>query len=395
MERGRRSFRVIVVGGGIIGCASAAELAARGAHVTLLERESLAAGASGRNHGLLLTPLDPALAPMAQVSASAYDELAHRTNVPFRLDRGRIGFLLVAGDDEGEGTAGRDEAAAAEECGVDVTSLGASDIRRLEPALAPDLVEGWLLDDGRRLDPGALTVALALRAREAGAEILTGTVARSVVVKGDTVRGVVTDAGLLGCDLVVLASGPWIQMLLRTVGVKLPVTGGRGWLVHLAPTRPVVSRLVSRAGWHVVPPGNEPVAPIIAADLVERSPEADTGTLLQPNADGTLLVGGSRQAVLTAEPEDPSVAHRLIREAVRLAPVVSEAPVLGAWWGIRPMTPDGRPVVGAVRPGLVVAGGHGSVGVILGAGTGKLVAAIALDDTPPFDPAPFDPTRFG
>src|SRR2546427_7482179 len=144
MSSGPRAPRVIVVGGGVIGCACAAELAGRGALVTLLERAELAAGASGRNHGLLLSPLDPALVPMARASAEAYDRLAEDAPIPLRLDRGRAGFLLVAGDDDTERSSGKEEAEAAAACGVPVDAVDASEIRRLEPGLASDLVEGWL-----------------------------------------------------------------------------------------------------------------------------------------------------------------------------------------------------------------------------------------------------------
>jgi len=63
-------------------------------------------------------------------------------------------------------------------------------------------------------------------------------------------------------------------------------------------------------------------------------------------------------------------------------------------WGIRPLTPDERPTVGRVKEGLSVAAGHGSEGVILGAGTGQLVAAQLLGGESPFDPDPFEPGRF-
>ena len=89
---------VVVVGGGIIGAACAHEIARRGASVTLLERKELAAGASGRNNGLWLTPVDPALLPMAQRSLSAYQELVERSPVPFRLDREPIGMVVAALD---------------------------------------------------------------------------------------------------------------------------------------------------------------------------------------------------------------------------------------------------------------------------------------------------------
>ncbi|HEX6581567.1 MAG TPA: FAD-dependent oxidoreductase [Actinomycetota bacterium] len=65
------------------------------------------------------------------------------------------------------------------------------------------------------------------------------------------------------------------------------------------------------------------------------------------------------------------------------------------WWGIRPMTPDERPFVGRLADGLSVAAGHGSEGVILGAGTGQLIASMLLGHHAPFDAKPFDPGRLG
>jgi len=128
--------------------------------------------------------------------------------------------------------------------------------------------------------------------------------------------------------------------------------------------------------------------------VADRNPAADTGVLIQPNPDGTVLVGGSRQIVVAPEPEDPSVPQRLLRAAIALAPPLGDAAVLGAWWGIRPVTPDGRPIVGTLREGLMVAAGHGSLGVILAGGTADLLGATVSAETPPFDAAPFDPFRF-
>jgi glycine/D-amino acid oxidase-like deaminating enzyme len=88
------------------------------------------------------------------------------------------------------------------------------------------------------------------------------------------------------------------------------------------------------------------------------------------------------------------VPQRLLGAGIRLAPSLGEAAVVSTWWGLRPMTPDERPLVGTVRDGLVVATGHGSEGAILGAGTAQLAASIVLGGSPPFDPVPFDPFRF-
>lgn len=115
---------------------------------------------------------------------------------------------------------------------------------------------------------------------------------------------------------------------------------------------------------------------------------------MHPHDDGTALIGSSRAAWLTPEPEDPSVPRQLLTNAIRIVPRLADAVMLSSWWGLRPMTPDERPVIGRVRDGLVVATGHGSEGVINGAGTAELVASVVLGERPPFDASLFDPFRF-
>src|SRR4029077_3384685 len=119
-------------------------------------------------------------------------------------------------------------------------------------ALSPDLSEGWLLHDARRLDPAALTVALALMAKDLGARIDTHLAVRSITTAGGIVRGVVTDAGPVPADKVILAAGPWSGALLRPLGFHIPITGARGWLVQAAPQTPPTGRLLARAGWHML-----------------------------------------------------------------------------------------------------------------------------------------------
>lgn len=386
---------VVVVGGGVIGCACAYELASHGAKVVLAERSELAAGASGRNHGLLLSPLDPGLAPMAESTLAAYAELTASATVPVGMDAEPVGYLLVAMDDPAERKAASLEAEAAAACGVKIENLDRRAVRELEPELDESVAEGWLFDDGRRLQPAVLTAAFAQAAAAAGAVIRTHLAVRALSTQGDRVRGVLTDEGSLSADVVVVAAGPWTPTLVRPLGVNMPITGARGWLVNVAPAQAPVRRLVSRAGWHA-PPDPDGTPPVRAADLVGGSPPGEMiGTMLQPNTDGTMLIGGSRQFAFTPEPDDPSVPQRLLAGAIDLVPSLAGAPVQGAWWGIRPMTPDGRPVIDEVGAGVVVASGHGSLGVILGGGTARLVASIVLETEAPFDAEPFAAARFG
>src|SRR5205085_11253396 len=93
---------VIVVGGGIIGAGCALELSRAGASVTLIERDGLAAGASGRNQGWLVEPSDPLNLPLYEPSLPRYLEAADRAPITAWIDRDSVGYLLVAlpGDEE-------------------------------------------------------------------------------------------------------------------------------------------------------------------------------------------------------------------------------------------------------------------------------------------------------
>ena len=382
---------VVVVGGGIIGAACTFELANRGASVTLLERKELAAGASGRNNGLWLTPPDPLLLPMARTSLARYVEIAEGSPVPLRLDEEPIGLLAVALDDAemGLGERAHDPYRAA---GVEVERLVPADVLRLEPAVSRDVLGGWLVHHGHRLAPAALTVALALMAGQRGASIRHHLPARALVEEGDRVAGVVTDEGRIDADEVVVAAGPWAMSLLDPIGIRLPITGARGWLVRLDAADGLGRRLVASAGWEEAT-GRWEDGAVLASELEQVS--AATSTLLHPASDGSLIAGSSRQPVITPEAEEPGVPAAIVQGAIRLVPALADARVRSAWWGIRPMTPDELPVVGRVADGLSVAAGHGSEGVILAAGTGQLIASQLLETTPPFDPEPFDPGRFG
>ena len=385
---------VAVVGGGIVGAACAYELARAGASVTLIERDELAAGASGRNQGWFVLPEDPVLESMARAALPVYLDVAASAALPVWIDPEPVGHLLVALEAE-EVIRAQPALSAAAAQGVAIRPLDAAELHDAEPGVTPDAVAGWLLDQGHRLDPSALTVALALGAKAAGAEIRHHLRARAFIEYGDAVRGLVTDDGPIHADTVVVAAGPWSATLLDPIGIRMPVSGARGWIVRVAPSTEPPRHLIEHAGWRDAPERLGAVErPTASRVATEGMPRAEVGALLHLHPDGTVLVGSSRQAWITPEPEDPSVPRRQLAAAIRLVPSLADARVLSTWWGLRPITPDERPVVGHVRDGLVVATGHGSEGVILGAGTAKLVTSIVLGGSPPFDATPFDPFRF-
>ncbi|HVF08024.1 MAG TPA: FAD-binding oxidoreductase [Actinomycetota bacterium] len=388
---------VVIVGGGIIGASCANELASRGASVALLERDHLAAHASGRNQGLWLLPDDDVNVAMALASLEVYRQVAAEARIDVRLDDAPVGSVLAASNAR-EVRLAEDAVARARRHGFVVDDISEpAEIRDTEPGLTRNLAGAWLVHTGHRLDPGALTVALALAAAEHGADIRHHVHARALLHRGDLVAGVVTDDGVIEATTTIVAAGPWSSPLLEQAGVYLPIIGARGWLVRVAPrVRHLLSHLVEAPGPHAALRNAQPPAwPDAGVVIREGAPGDDLGALLHPHRDGrTIVIGSTRQIWLTPEPPEERIVGRLLAAARELVPAIDEAAVQSSWWGLRPLTPDERPLIGAVREGLHVATGHGSEGVILGAGTAQLVAAHLADEAPPFDAAPFDPLRF-
>jgi D-hydroxyproline dehydrogenase subunit beta len=386
---------VVIVGGGIVGVSCAVELAGRGASVTLVERDGIAAGASGRNQGWFVLSSDPPCAPMSALSLQRYLELIDGSAVPVRFDPDPVGHLLYTRD-VGAAPLVEERAHAWAATGVRAQELDAAGLRAEEPALAEGFASAWLLEQGRRIDPAALTVAHALLARSLGAEIRRHADVRAFTTAGERVTGVITDEGAIAAGTVILATGPWSAALVRPLGVGLPVTGSRGWIVELAGSPGLLRHLIEE---------EEEEASGADGDADEAAPTArefiagghrppSVAALLHQADDGTVVCGASHHLALRAEPDDQDAPRRILERSVAVAPALADAALRGIRWGIRPMSPDGRPLVGWLRDGLLAATGHGPEGILLGGGTGVLAAALVSGDEPPFDPAPFDPLRF-
>jgi glycine/D-amino acid oxidase-like deaminating enzyme len=388
---------VVVVGGGIIGTACAFELARAGASVTLLEKDELAAGASGRNLGYLDTSKDPVLAPLARRSLQRYAEIAADPPTPFFLDTEPLGTLAVTIDEDELGDL-REWVEAARAVGVEAERVD-DRVRELEPGLSPDVLEAYLMHEGHRVDPLALTVCFAALARGAGAAVAHHTPARRLLERGDRIAGVVTDDGVLEADAVVVAAGPWSPAIARPIGVSLPIASARGWLVHAMPERPPFRHWIQSGARRLhageLHRATEPGAlSLTLREFGEAAESREISPMIQPAPDGSVLAGTSREPSFAVDPLGLDVPRMVAAEASRLVPALAEAPVLATWSGVRPVSPDERPMLGRVRAGLFVATGHGSEGVILGGASGEHLAALVLDEDPPFDPAPFDPLRF-
>lgn len=343
------SSDVAVIGGGITGCATAALLAEAGAAVTLYEREAIAAGASGRNSGLLQHPMDPVLAPLYAASLALYGDLDG-----FELPE-PSGVLVVSDDPS---LAAAYDAVARRFPELEPAWLEGDELRAAEPALAPGLC-AYRVTAGRPIGPTAATHAWADRARAAGARIVVGAAA-SVARGGVAVRGELHPAGA-----VVAAAGPWTP----------DAVGGAGWV---------------RANWGVVAQVRLPRPPRHA--LEQAGVEALTEPGGAPPSLFSLVTTGAVSAVGSTftddEPDPAAVAPRLVERGARYVPELAGAAIEHVRACARPLSADGRPLLGAVpgREGLYLVTGHGAWGVTLGPGSARLVVDEMLgsgDGIPP------------
>ncbi len=416
----RRSERgdAIVIGGGIIGAASAHYLAERGARVVLLERGELCSGASYGNAGWI-SPSHGAPLPAPGVIRQALRWLLDPES-PFyvkpRLDlelvRWLLGFARAAtaarahetmvrnrelslaslalcaelearpGVDFGfsprgvlvlcESAAGLEAAHRELEglraLGGEGSALSPADVVKLAPRVAGPIAGAVLFPADAHVQPARLVAALAGLASARGARILTGHDVLALECDGRRIARVRTTHGEFTAEQIVVAGGAWSPTLVRALGLRLPVQGAKGYSVTVRCPADF---------------GETPL--MLSESKVFVTPMGE-----HLRFGGTLELAGL----------DLSVNLRRVRAVeraiARVLPGVEESEHVETWRGLRPLTPDDRPILGRPRAfeNLVIATGHGMSGISQGVISGKLVAELVADERTSLDVAPFSPDRF-
>jgi len=220
---------IVVIGGGIIGCAAAAILADRGARVTLVEARAIGAGASGRNLGAIQHPFDPILAPLFHESLTRYRALANGTG-EFEMGAEPAGLLLLNHDADAAAAQARRQQDAVPE--LMPRLLSADEVVLLEPSLrhGPAAVR---LSTGFPIPPASATAAWARLAEERGARILLGSAARPAIEDSVASGALLDDGTLLSADAVLVAAGPWTPALVDPTGGWAPIRATWGVTIQL------------------------------------------------------------------------------------------------------------------------------------------------------------------
>ncbi|HEY0537266.1 MAG TPA: glycine oxidase ThiO [Actinoallomurus sp.] len=367
---------VIIVGGGVIGLATAWRSLERGLRVTVADPEP-ASKASHVAAGML-TPVselsygEEALLRLGLASRERYpsfvaelEEVSGR-QTGFRDD----GTLQVALDSDD--LAVLDELRRFQESlGIPAQALTGRECRRLEPMLAPSVRGGLLAPADGSIDPRRLTAALL-----AAVERLGGTLVRERVTEVLTEDGRATGVRLEGgealhADQVVLAAGPWSQDIKGVPADVLP------------PVRPVKGQVVRLRG-------DTPFLGRSVRGLVRGS-----SVYLVPRADGEVVVGATQEEMGFDTRVTAGGVWELLRDARELLPGVTELEFVEVSAGLRPGSPDNAPVLGpSALPGLLLATGHFRGGVLLTPVTADVMAELLVTGEPPEVARPFSPARF-
>lgn len=414
-----RTKRVLVVGGGVVGLCCAVSLREHGHDVTVTDAAELGGGASSGNGGwicpslsgpvpgpgvigdalrwmlrsdspLLIRPrFDPAfwwwlvafarrcnsrdfssgLEAVSEMAIASLHLFGHlqEAGVEFELHQDGLLLLFVT-----ELAARREmEALRIMEhlgCPTPVW-MGSEEVAQAQPASGGRVVAGILAPDEQHVRPESLNAGLAAWLRTAGVRLLPDTAIARIQVESGRVVGAVTAAGeYLATDHLVLSAGVGTGPLARQVGLRLPLRGGKGYSVTFGSCTP----------W--------PTVPLYLSEAK---------VAVSPYRDGVRVLGTME---LGADPNRQSKAR--VQGMLKACTAYIPGLILGSpsqpWAGLRPMVPDGLPVIGAA-PGVrnvVVATGHAMLGVTLAPSTGVVVANLIEGRESPQYLQAFSPSRF-
>jgi D-amino-acid dehydrogenase len=243
-----------------------------------------------------------------------------------------------------------------------------SALAAMEPALKPGLAGAWHYPLDAHLRPDRLMTSWRALLSSKGVEIREGCEFRGFERAGRQVRAVRTTRGSVAAEAVVVATGAWTPLLARHLRCRVPIVPGKGYSITMA--RPTIC----------------PKIPMLFdEDRVGVTP------MLSGYRLGSTMEFAGYDATLNRR------RLELLRRGARHYLYEPEAePVTEEWWGWRPMVADGKPIIGAppALDNVLIAAGHGMLGLSMAPATGKLVAEILTEATPHVDPLPYAATRF-
>ncbi|MBW1713450.1 MAG: FAD-binding oxidoreductase [Deltaproteobacteria bacterium] len=374
---------VIVIGGGAIGSSIAFHLARHKIGVILLEKGGLASGSSGACDGLVfLQSKKPGIhLELALASLKLFKNLADR--LPMDMEFRQAGGLVVI-ESEAELEVMKSYVAEQRATGLEVSLLDAAETRRLEPCLAENIVGAAYSPMDSQVNPIRMTLALALGAKEGGAEIITDSPVTGMEQIGAGTWSVTAGRDVYQAPTVVNAAGVLAPQIAAMVGLDIPIKPRRGQLIVTDFEGVELNHCLISAGY------------IAAKFNPEIAREAGQGVSIEQTKSGNLLLGSTREFVGFNRRTTLSGLKSIAARSSKIIPGLSAMNLIRSFAGLRPYTPDGLPCLGLVEglEGLIMAAGHEGDGISLSLITGHLMAQLVVSGRTDIPLDDFNVARF-
>lgn len=365
--------KVVIIGGGVIGCSLAYHLQREGVQVAVIERNEVASEASGAAAGLLSPlghiaepgPLTDLLLESWSRSLKLIPEIEALSGI--QVEYQQTGALrLATAEDEIEPL--RAQMAYWRSRQIQAEWLTGDELRQREPLLGANVVAGVSVPGEGSVNAGALTRAYMGAARKLGAVVYEHTEVTGLTHSKTRVTSVQAKQGeTIACEHLVIAAGAWSVRCAEWLGFNLPITPMYGQMLSL----------------------RQPEVPL-------RHILAGHGIYLTPKLDTTIFVGATTQQVGFDRGIRAGDIATLLQLALKLAPALASAPIVKMWTGLRPWSLDTQPILGNV-PGwenVTLATGHSRSGLQASAITGQALASLIITGQTPEIIRPFGIERF-
>jgi len=375
--------RVVVIGGGIIGCSVAYHLAEMGCEVVLLERDQLTSGTTWHAAGLMTTYGSGSETTLGirQHSMELYKRLEQETGQQTGFNP--CGFIELAADDD-RLEEYRRITAFNRLHGNDIQELSPAEVGELFPfADVSDIRAGFYAEHDGRINPVDVTMALAKGARMKGAKIFQNTPVRGVLTRNGSVTGVRTDRGEIRSEFVVNCAGMWARQLGEQNGVVIPNQAAEHYYLITGQIEGISSDL-----------------PVLEDPSTHAYYREETGGMMvglfEPKC-APWKIGGIPEDFSFGElPPDWDRLTPFLEKAMERVPVTMEAGIRKFFCGPESFTPDLAPVIGEAPElrNYFVAAGLNSVGIITAGGYGRVLAHWIVNGRPDVDVTGINIDRF-
>ncbi|MBI4531576.1 MAG: glycine oxidase ThiO [Candidatus Latescibacteria bacterium] len=367
---------VVVIGGGVIGCFIADELAGSGVRVSVVERGRVGAEASSASAGLLVplhaaeeegtrTPLFDLYLTSTRMFPKFIPELEQETGIS--TEYVPSGSLRLSMSEEEEDLLKEQFERWKANLGSEMEWIDRQQAHEMEPELGSEIRGGIFSKEEKYLNSARLVDALARRASLRGVKFLEGCMATGIQTSGNRVEAVLTSEGEVATRHVIVAAGAWSRFCCEWFGISIPIAPARGQMIAVKP----LDRMLRR--------------PIFTAH----------GAAF-PRLDGSIYVGATVELVGFNKRNTPEGIASLLDQIPPILPRLSGEGFERAWAGLRPFCEDGVPVIGRLPgwEGVIVASGHFKMGIVGSPITARKVKEIIVDGRE--DPLikPFSPARF-